>query len=203
MNKKNKQNYHHGDLRTALIQATIEMINQHGIESITMRKLSERVGVSRTAAYRHFSDKEDLLTATAIEGFKQFTSALQIGRLDTSIDEINQLRMMGQAYIRFAMENSAYYRLMFGDTVIQESEALQKVCDASFNELLIMIERLQEIGVISRDEPRMQSIYIWSVMHGLSSLVIDNKLQSDIELQDILAFIDQRIMKSLSNLNSG
>jgi len=198
MNEKIKQNYHHGDLRTALINATVEMINQYGVESITMRKLSEWVGVSRTAAYRHFSDKTDLLTATAIEGFKQFTLALQVGRLDTSIDEINQFRMMGQAYIRFAMENPAYYRLMFGDTVIQESEALRKACDASFNELLIMIERLQGIGVISGDEPKMQAIYIWSLMHGLSSLVIDNKLQSDIELQDILVFIDQRIMKSLT-----
>ena len=198
MNNKNKQNYHHGDLRNALINATVEMINQYGVESITMRKLSEWVGVSRTAAYRHFSDKTDLLTATAIEGFKQFTLALQVGRLDTSIDEINQFRMMGQAYIRFAMENPAYYRLMFGDTVIQESEALRKASDASFNELLIMIERLQGIGVISGDEPKMQAIYVWSLMHGLSSLIIDNKLQSDIELQDILVFIDQRIMKSLT-----
>ena len=198
MNEKIKQNYHHGDLRTALINATVEMINQYGVESITMRKLSEWVGVSRTAAYRHFSDKTDLLTATAIEGFKQFTLALQVGRLDTSIDEINQFRMMGQAYIRFAMENPAYYRLMFGDTVIQESEALRKACDASFNELLIMIERLQGIGVISGDEPKMQAIYIWSLMHGLSSLIIDNKLQSDIELQELLVFIDQRIMKSLT-----
>lgn len=198
MNEKIKQNYHHGDLRTALINATVEMINQFGVESITMRKLSEWVGVSRTAAYRHFSDKTDLLTATAIEGFKQFTLALQVGRLDSSIDEINQFRMMGQAYIRFAMENSAYYRLMFGDTVIQESEALRKACDASFNELLIMIERLQGIDVISGDEPKMQAIYIWSLMHGLSSLVIDNKLQSDIDLQEILVFIDQRIMKSLT-----
>ncbi len=199
MSNKNKQNYHHGDLRTALINATVEMINQQGVDSITMRSLSEWVGVSRTAAYRHFNDKAALLTATAIEGFRQFSEALRVARLDESQDEISRFQMMGQAYIKFAMENAAYYRLMFGDTVIQDNEKLRAACDDAFRELLMIIELLQEVKAICCDDPKNQAIYIWSLMHGLSSLVIDNKLQADVELNDLMQFIDQQIQKSLSN----
>jgi len=199
MNPKNKQKYHHGDLRAALIDATIEMINQQGVEKITMRSLSEWVGVSRTAAYRHFKDKADLLTATAIEGFEQFSRVLSTARVNDSIDEISRFREMGQAYIKFAMENSAYYRLMFGDVVLQKNEALANAADMAFNELFTMIQQCQQVGAISNDDPKLQAIYIWSLMHGLSSLIIDHKLEASIELASILIFIDQRIMKSLSD----
>jgi AcrR family transcriptional regulator len=195
----NKAAYHHGDLRTALIKATIEMINEQGVASITMRSLSDWVGVSRTAAYRHFDDKSALLTATAIEGFKQFSKALRVARLDESHDEISRFRMMGQAYIEFAMDNSAYYRLMFGDTVIQKNEELRTSCDEAFKELLLIIELLQQVNAICCEDPKNQAIYIWSLMHGLSSLVIDNKLQKNVELKDLMIFIDQQIQKSLSN----
>lgn len=197
MKQENKQKYHHGDLRLALINAAIEMIHQQGIDQLTMRNLSEWVGVSRTAAYRHFSDKADLLTATAIEGFKMFSQALKVARVDNSVDEVHRFKNMGQAYIRFAVENSAYYRLMFGDIVVQKNEALQRACDLSFNELLAMIEQLQRIDKIANDDAKLQAIYIWSLMHGLASLIIDNKLHADIDIDELMMFIDHSITKSL------
>jgi len=197
MKQENKQNYHHGDLRFALINAAIEMISQQGIDQLTMRNLSEWVGVSRTAAYRHFSDKADLLTATAIEGFKQFSHALKTARIDDSVDEINRFKNMGKAYITFAVENSAYYRLMFGDSVVQKNETLQHASDSSFNELLLMIELLQSLEIIAGDDARLQAIYIWSLMHGLASLIIDNKLQPDVDFDALMTFIDHSITKSL------
>ena len=197
MKQENKQKYHHGDLRLALIKAAIEMIHQQGLDQLTMRNLSEWVGVSRTAAYRHFADKADLLTATAIEGFKMFSQALKAARLDNSVDELHRFRNMGQAYIRFAVENSAYYRLMFGDIVVQKNEALQRACDLSFNELLAMIEQLQRIDKIANDDAKLQAIYIWSLMHGLASLIIDNKLHADVDIDGLMVFIDHSITKSL------
>ncbi len=199
MRLKNRRSYHHGDLRSALIQATIEIINQQGVESITMRRLSEWTGVSRTAAYRHFADKAELLTATAIEGFNRFSQALRAVRLDASVDELTRFRNMGQAYIGFAMENTAYYRLMFGKDVLQNSEALRVASDAAFNELVMMIEQLQHGGRIREDAPMMQAIYIWSLMHGLASLLIDNKLHPHLEIQEVVRFIQQQILRSLSD----
>lgn len=199
MTNMTKQKYHHGDLRTALLNATIEMINQQGVEAITMRKLSEWIGVSRTAAYRHFSDKADLLTATAIEGFKQFTHALRTARLDDAVDEISQFKNMGQAYMFFAMKHAAYYRLMFSDNHVQQNDVLQNASTQAFTELFLMIEALQEKQLIKCEAPKMQAIYTWSLMHGLSSLIIDNKLHSDLDLDDLMLFIEEKLNKSLSD----
>lgn len=198
MAQQNKQQYHHGELRIALISATIEIINKQGIERLTMRSLSEWVGVSRTAAYRHFSNKSDLLTATATEGFELFSQALNAARIDLEKDEFSRFRNMGTAYISFAVENSAYYRLMFGDKVAQKNEALQNASDGAFNELFLMLSLLQDRKMIAVDDVKLQAIYIWSLMHGLASLIIDNKLNLDTKIEDLMSFIDHSIQKSLT-----
>ena len=198
MTHMTKPKYHHGDLRKSLLAATIEMINQHGVEQITMRKLSEWVGVSRTAAYRHFSDKSDLLTATAIEGFKQFSQELNQARTDTSIDSRTRFKNMGQAYIQFAIDNAAYYRLMFSDSAVQKNEVLQQASESAFYELVAMLEILQNSQLIICDDLKMQASFIWSLMHGLSSLIIDNKLHADIDVTQLTLFLDEKIEKSLS-----
>jgi AcrR family transcriptional regulator len=197
MGHKGKSRYHHGDLRTTLIQATIEIINQDGIEAVTMRRLSDWTGVSRTAPYRHFEDKAELLTATAIEGFSQFSQILRAVRQDESADALTRFRNMGHAYIRFALENTPYYRLMFGKDVIQSSPELQYASDSAFNELLAIIEELQQTGLIGCDDPRLQAVYIWALMHGLASLIIDRKLHPDHDLNDILGFVEDKLLKSL------
>ena len=198
MTLESKPKYHHGDLRSALINATIEIITEHGIDSITMRRLSEWVGVSRTAAYRHFKNKEALLTATAITGFEKFSAALQAARLDKSRDEIERFREMGRAYLQFATQNPAYYRLMFGNSVSQQNEALSLAAKSASDALSTMVETLQQKGLIASDSTRIQAIYIWSLMHGLASLIINNKLQSDDDPTEIATFFDQAIAASLN-----
>lgn len=198
MTLESKPKYHHGDLRSALINATIEIITEHGIDSITMRRLSEWVGVSRTAAYRHFKNKEALLTATALTGFEQFSAALQAARLDKSRDEIERFREMGRAYLQFATQNPAYYRLMFGNSVSQQNEALSLAAKSASDALSTMVETLQQKGLIASDSTRIQAIYIWSLMHGLASLIINNKLQSDDDPTEIATFFDQAIAASLN-----
>ena len=199
MSSKVKSNYHHGDLHASLISAAVEMITQQGIESITMRSLSEWIGVSRTAAYRHFDNKEALLTATAIAGFEQFSAALRTARLNESSDEFSRFKEMGEAYLQFAVENQAYYRLMFGDTVAQQSDLLSAAAESACDELLFMIETLQENKLITIKAPRIQAIYVWSLMHGLASLIINDKLQADDDMPTITTFFNHAIRASLQH----
>jgi len=194
---ENKRNYHHGDLRAALIKATAEIISREGIEGVTMRRLSEWTGVSRAAPYRHFEDKTALLTATATEGFRRFSKELRVARLNESADLLSRFRDMGRAYIHFAMDNTAYYRLMFGKDVTQHSPALREASDAAFSELLAAIEQLQESGLIRRAPPRLQATYVWSLMHGLASLIIDGKLHECPDLQEVLRFVERQALCGL------
>lgn len=192
-----KPNYHHGDLRTALIDAAIEMIEEQGVDSVTMRSLSNWVGVSRTAAYRHFENKEALLTAIAIAGFEQFKIDLQLARLNPKLDEIRRFQEMGRAYIRFAIENTAHYRLMFGDTVTQQNSTLRFAAKETFNELFYMLETLQGLRLIATDDPRAQALYIWANVHGLASLIINNKLKNNDNLSTLIVFFERTTLSGL------
>ncbi|HEX2167935.1 MAG TPA: TetR/AcrR family transcriptional regulator, partial [Longimicrobiales bacterium] len=111
--KPTRRTYHHGDLRRALLDEALVIIGAEGVDALTLRGLGARVGVSRTALYRHFADKPALLTAVATEGFRalreQLVAAWQEGGQTPAAFEA-----MGAAYIGFAVTNSSHYRVMFG-----------------------------------------------------------------------------------------
>ena len=108
-----RQSYHHGDLRRALVQQALETIRAQGVDALTVRSIGTTLGVSRTALYRHFPDKAALLGAVGKEGFRLVRRALEDAR--RSHDNWSDgFREMGRAYLRFAREHSAHYRVMFG-----------------------------------------------------------------------------------------
>src|SRR5215207_8973688 len=111
--RKPADRYHHGDLRRALIQEAVRTIQLEGIEEVTLRAVGKRLGVSRTALYRHFSDKQALLAAVGREGFITLRDALtdaweRHGRGRPGFEA------MGIAYVRFAVTHPSHYRVMFG-----------------------------------------------------------------------------------------
>ena len=108
--------YHHGNLRRALLDEALATIRAEGVDGLTLREIGARVGVSRTALYRHFADKRALLAAVATEGFRTLRQQLITawedgGRGRAAFDS------MGVAYVRFAVANPAHYRVMFGGFV--------------------------------------------------------------------------------------
>ena len=111
-----KRAYHHGDLRRALLEEAVRTIQAEGVEGVTLRQVGERLGVSRTALYRHFADKGALLAAVAREGFRTFRDALAQGVAGAATAEAG-FAAMGHAYVRFAVTHSSHYRVMFGGFV--------------------------------------------------------------------------------------
>src|SRR5262245_21057110 len=111
--RKRAGQYHHGDLQRALLEEALRTIQTHGVEHLTLRAIGETLGVSRTALYRHFSDKQALLAAVGRQGFRMLRVALTDawegkGRGRPGFDA------MGLAYVRFAASHPAHYRVMFG-----------------------------------------------------------------------------------------
>jgi len=137
------------------------------------------------------------LTATATEGAKQFSLALRVARLDYSEDEVGRFRLMGQAYIEFAVEHSAYYSLMFSDAFIKKTDAFNKASSDAFAELEEILLTLQQANKIKTEDPKMQTNFVWSLMHGFSSLLINGKLEHIDDLSEEIAYLDQKIMASL------
>jgi len=187
MNKPNRA-YHHGDLRAALLEEAAQMTAEGGTESVTMRALGERLGVSRAAAYRHFEDKTALLVAVAAAGFRRLSERLQKIGAGEPQSSVERARRMGEEYVRFALENPAHYRLMYGREAMsrQNLPELREAGSELFEQLVDVIRAYQDTGGIKREDPRAQAYVAWSAVHGLASLLIEGQIMSTVDVDALI-----------------
>jgi AcrR family transcriptional regulator len=173
-----KKNYHHGQLRSALIQTATEMIAQGGLADLTMRSLGQRLGVSRTAPYRHFADKTALLCAVAATGFDQLTGSYQRITRDVSLDGPTRLKKIGMAYVEFALKNRGAYRLMFGHEITRHDRTpeLLAAAERTFSEFLKAVTDFKDDLDLAGDQVNLVAITAWSTVHGLATLLIDGQI---------------------------
>ncbi|NRP16047.1 MULTISPECIES: TetR/AcrR family transcriptional regulator [unclassified Marinobacterium] len=189
MNSRKKP-YHHGDLRITLLQAATDLIAEGGVESLSIRKLADKAGVSRTAPYHHFKDKNELLCAIAEQGFHLQDQLIEA--LNENAKELNPVEQFERyviTYIRFADEQRETYDLMYGRDIWKTGEptqTLQEVSRNSFRVLLNWVEELQAEGVF---EPSLPALRIaqsaWASIHGLCRLFNDGIYVNREDLQDI------------------
>lgn len=170
--------YHHGDLRRVLISTAEEIIASQGSDAVTLRQLSRRIGVSHTAVYRHFKNKHELLCALALEGFKELESRFQKIDPQDRMPPRRQISAIGKAYIEFALENPARFRVMFGHVLLNEERTpeLREAATRSFNRLRMVIERGQKKGVIRSGDSLDLTSVGWSMAHGITQLLLDGQL---------------------------
>lgn len=174
---KSKRSYHHGDLRVSLIDAATSMLKEHGVDGLSLRKLADRVGVSRTAPYHHFKDKNQLLCAIAEQGFSHWhrQSEATAGRKD--LPERERYRLFVFGYINYAAENPELYDLMFGRTIWKQQAATQELKDIaypSFQNQVKMIKTFQLNGIMPSEADTLRLAQVtWGTMHGIARLLID------------------------------
>jgi AcrR family transcriptional regulator len=108
-----RRSYHHGDLPAALVDAALELIAEHGVQGFSVAEAARRTGVSISAPYRHFADREALLAATAVRAYEEL--ARRFGEAAAAADgPAEQLAAMSAAYVRFAAERRAMFEVLFG-----------------------------------------------------------------------------------------
>ena len=159
------------------------MIAEGGAASVTMRAIGGRLGVSRSAPYRHFADRSALLVAVAAAGFEQLRDRLRALDAGRKRDSLARLRRIGEEYVRFALENPAHYRLMYGKEALsrQNLPELRDAANPLFDELVVVIRASQRSGVIRRQDPQAQAYVAWSAVHGLASLLIEGQIQAEVD----------------------
>lgn len=164
------------------------MIAEAGVASVTMRELGRRLGVSRAAPYRHFRDKATLLVAVAATGFERLNRRLQGTDAGAPGSSVEGIRQMGEEYVRFAVDNPAHYRLMYGREALarQEFPELREAANALFEQLVLVIQAHQRTGALRRQDPRAQAYIAWSAVHGLASLVIDGQIRAAVDLDALI-----------------
>ena len=155
---------------------------------------AEKLGVSRTALYRHFSDKSALLAAVAREGFRMLR--LQLLEVWQKHGGGRQgFDAMGAAYVQFAVDHPSHYRVMFGGHVdaaagARDPELAQEGAGA-FQALVDAIVSLQQQKLVKPDPPLQLAQYIWANVHGIAMLAIDGQLKQPVT--DVVRFANERI----------
>jgi AcrR family transcriptional regulator len=174
--RNRRKRYHHGDLRRALVEEALRTIQADGVRGLTLRGVGQTLGVSRTALYRHFTDKAALLAAVAQEGFRSFRLQL-LQAWEQGGGGQEGFEAMGVAYVRFAVSNPSHYRVMFGGFVVGSADAeLVKEASGAFLVLVDAIRSLQAHGLMRADDPLQLARYIWALVHGIATLVIDGQV---------------------------
>ncbi len=186
--RKRAGQYHHGDLRRALLQEALRTIQAQGVGALTLRTVGERLGVSRTALYRHFSDKSALLAAVSREGFRTFRLAL-LEAWHTAPNTLAGFEAMSLAYVRFAVAHPSHYRVMFGGFIDAGAADPQPGEEAggAFKVLEGALAALQHRGLVRQEEPLQRARLIWAVVHGVAMLAIDGQLHQQQADPDALA----------------
>jgi AcrR family transcriptional regulator len=166
-----KATYHHGDLRAECVRAAVELLEESGETALSLRAVARRAGVSPAAPYRHYADREALVSAVAAVGYRELAGRLAAAHPSPSTPE--QLASVAVAYVQFALDRPALFRIMFGEP-----------CDRDNDERVAATAAVSQYvrGIVERAFPDADvdamATAIWALVHGLAFLHLDGKLDA-------------------------
>jgi len=166
-----KATYHHGHLRAACVRAAMELLEEGGETALSLRAVARRAGVSPAAPYRHYADREALVSAVAAVGYRELAERLAAAHPSPSTPE--QLASVAIAYVQFALERPALFRIMFGEPCDRDND--ERVAQTAAVSLYVR-------EIIQRSFPQADAdalaTAIWALVHGLAFLHLDGKLDA-------------------------
>jgi AcrR family transcriptional regulator len=176
MNHTATKTYHHGNLRAELIDTALAQLQAVGADSLSLRALARAIGVSQTAPYRHFEDKNELLAALATRGYRDLINALRAAGQAADTAPGSQLRAFAHCYVDYAVAKPELFKLMFGPSL--EPPDLETELRAATRETYDLVRSIIRRGMESGDFLRQDVEYVtnaaWSSIHGLAILTIDS-----------------------------
>jgi AcrR family transcriptional regulator len=184
--------YHHGDLRRALVDAALTLL-EAGKEP-TLRAVARQAGVSHTAPYHHFPDRRSLMAAVAEEALLGLRDATQAAAAAGPPEPLAQLLEIGVAYVRFAVENPVRFRLMFSAELAERSDlpGLQSASAEAYGVLQNAVRRMYGPRA-QEDAVAVTSLGAWSKVHGLAMLILDDQVPSGKD-PEIAALIARQVL---------
>ena len=173
--------YHHGDLKASLVEVGLELLKLRTADELSLREVARKVGVSATAVYRHFPDKQALLHALCEQGAIMLADAQRVAMAAAGGGQ-KGFDATGMAYVRFAIANPSLFRLMTKNASaapFEESEATP--ASVAMQELQSNVAALMPSDSTDR-ERQVRAIRAWSIVHGVAMLILDGRLPDDEEL---------------------
>lgn len=200
-----KKSYHHGSLREAVLDVSKKLIEEKGIHDFSLREVARMVGVSRTAPYRHFPDKESVLLAIAEEAYKKVTEAMQLVVQRSGDKPVIAVQELIVIYVKFMVDNRQYFEFLFGSFIRdkiyrQRLNIAREKMTATIDE---MVKRTRMMKGDSAQQVRLMGAGTWALMHGVASLICEEQLSAEVYTPDKLEYFSrqcaQTFIRGLAN----
>ena len=199
-----RKNYHHGDLKNALIQAGVAILSKEGIEGLSLRKVAQRAGVSHNAPYSHFPDKQSLIAAISTEGFKQLYD--EIGAIQSAYpgNPKKQLQEGAWAYVQFAINHTDTFKIMFSGVLEKEKEypAFVEISQKTFKRVVEIVSACQEAQILNSAPPELMAVAVWGQIHGIISLMLEGQISHAVldhaDIREVVFFGLDQLMAAKS-----
>ena len=188
-----KNRYHHGDLRAALVEEGLKLIDAGPADALSLREIARNAGVSATAVYRHFPDKSALLAALCLEGHAQIAAAFKAAMASAS-PGMEAFNAMGRAYVEFALDHPALFRLMMTEPGRGPVKAPPPTAGDGADGMQMLVNAIDSVfGDAAPDHVReARQLKAWALVHGLAMLMLDGQVPADRRL--IPAVVDARLI---------
>jgi AcrR family transcriptional regulator len=175
--KKPRGKYHHGELRRALLDATLAIVEREGTGALSLSEAARRVGVSPQAVYNHFGSKGDLLAAAAEEAVRGFERRMREAN-EAAQTEGERFESVGVAYVTFAAEHPAHLRLLSAPELADKRQhpSLLAAYEDAFAVLLGAIAECQRAAVVRAGDARALAVAAWGMVHGVAWLIVDGQI---------------------------
>lgn len=188
--------YHHGNLKEALITAGLDILSEKGMEGLSLRKVARMVGVSHTAPYNHFSDKQGLLAAISTAGHEHLHQLLLDTFEKSKIQSSNIISDIAWAYLQFGLANPAKFKLMFSGALEEERAhpefvAISQRSIALFEKIIIFC---QSKGQLPEGRVEDIAVKLWSLIHGFTYLMLENQFPIEYLQGQVLEEVLKRII---------
>lgn len=200
-NQKKRASYHHGDLADAILNVSEKLISQKGISDFSLREAARFVKVDPSACYRHFKDKNEILKALAQKGFTKMIKLMEHDlslKNDSPISE--KIQQLGISYFHFAQNNTSLFKVMFGPLGIDSRDSSlagdYPAGTGPYDTLLKLTQQWSKENKTDKEAPVI-SLELWSAVHGITCLVLDGAVQTELKSKKISLLISQMIQNIL------
>jgi len=194
--------YHHGDLKNALIKAGVEILAKEGVDGLSLRKVAQHAGVSHSAPYAHFPDKQSLIAAISTEGFNQLYAELEAAISPYKKNPKKQLIEGAKAYVRFAEKNTDTFKIMFSGVLEKEKDypSFVEISSKTFKLVVDVIQACQDAGILPTAPADLMAVSVWGQIHGVLSLALEGQVSHRVldkhSIQEIVSFSIEQLLSS-------
>lgn len=200
---RRKPRYHHGELREALIRATRQLVEERGAENFTLADACRVAGVTTAAPYRHFKGKQEILEEIASRGFDELKMRSMAVVAEKGEGTLDGIIAMGQAYVAFAIDETAVFRLMFGqEPALKKAEHVVGTGHDCFTHLIDQVALYCKRNKVRGDAQEI-ALKLWTFVHGAASLLIDEDYMAiapNIDVNQLIASATPGLLAAIPRL---